>query len=367
MGVLFYQGRDAVVVADAASGKIVLWNPAAERLFGYSADEAVGADIALLVPPRLLAAHRGGLARYVATGHGPLIDSHQPFELPAVRKDGSELAVEMTLAPLPASLVPGRLVFAVIRDVTARKQAEQEAGRLNAEKVAALEAADRLKDEFLSVISHELRTPLGFITGFASILEDEVPGPLTPEQLSYVKRILAGADRMLGLVDNLLDMGKMAAGKFRIAPAPVAYDSVVAEALEPLEEIAAGRGIALEADVAVPEEVSIDGRRIGQVVSNLVDNALKYSRVGSAVRVKAFRRGRTVVTEVSDQGAGIALADVPKLFRPFGQLDSGSSRVHGGTGLGLSICKAIVEAHGGEIGVRSTPGQGSTFWFTLPV
>ena len=134
-----------------------------------------------------------------------------------------------------------------------------------------------------------------------------------------------------------------------------------------MRPLAQQKDLRLDADARAVETLCIDGKRVGQVIYNLISNAIKFTAAGGSVRVTTYRRGDHVVTEVADSGIGIAPEDVPKLFTRFKQLDMSSTRAAGGTGLGLSIAKALVEAHGGEIGVRSEPGKGSTFWFTLPV
>jgi signal transduction histidine kinase len=231
---------------------------------------------------------------------------------------------------------------------------------------AELRQADHAKDEFLSVISHELRTPLNFIMGFASILEDEIAGPLNSQQHEYLGKINDGADRMLMLVNDLLDFAKLQAGKFTLAPETTAYPALVSEVVGSMRPLANQKGLQLSMDLRADETLHIDGKRVGQIIYNLVSNAIKFTPKGGQVRVTTFRENGYVRTEVSDTGIGIATEDVPKLFTRFKQLDMSATRQAGGTGLGLSIAKALVEAHGGEIGVKSEPGQGSTFYFTLP-
>jgi signal transduction histidine kinase len=231
---------------------------------------------------------------------------------------------------------------------------------------AELRQADRAKDEFLSVISHELRTPLNFIMGFASILEDEIAGPLNSQQHEYLGKINDGADRMLMLVNDLLDFAKLQAGKFTLAPETTAYPALVSEVVGSMRPLAIQKGLQLNTDLRADEALHIDGKRVGQIIYNLVSNAIKFTPKGGSVRVTTFRENGHVRTEVTDTGIGIATEDVSKLFTRFKQLDMSATRQAGGTGLGLSIAKALVEAHGGQIGVRSEPGKGSTFYFTLP-
>ncbi len=264
-------------------------------------------------------------------------------------------------------------VFGACLDVTEAKLAEAEILRQSAELSKANEAlrmADRYKDEFLSVISHELRTPLNFITGFASILDDEVPGPLNATQHEYLDKILIGSDRMLSLVNNLLDMSRLQAGKLNLVCMETAFEPLVCEVIGSLKPLADDLQVRLIPEFEALPQLHADPQRIIQVLTNLVDNAIKFSPQGGTVRVTSFVRGTTdpeLVTEVSDTGEGIAPEDLGKLFQRFQQADMSSTRKASGTGLGLSIAKALVEAHGGTIGVRSELGKGSTFWFTLPL
>ncbi|HEY9720737.1 MAG TPA: ATP-binding protein [Oscillatoriaceae cyanobacterium] len=227
--------------------------------------------------------------------------------------------------------------------------------------------ADSYKDEFLSVVSHELRTPLNFITGFASTLDDEVQGPLNPQQHEALTKILSGSDQMLALVDNLLDLARIQSGKLDVAPEPTKYATLVRDALDHLRPLALRAGVTLRLEATDVGNLEIDGQRIAQVLINLVGNAIKFSRPGTEIRVSVRVQGDRVITEVADQGVGIAAEDLPRLFQRFGQLDMSNTRKVGGTGLGLAICRALVEAHGGEIHAYSQGlGKGSTFSFSLP-
>ncbi|MFN3430447.1 MAG: ATP-binding protein [Candidatus Sericytochromatia bacterium] len=254
-------------------------------------------------------------------------------------------------------------ILVLIAEVSDRHERD----RLQAEQIAQLQELDRYKDEFLSVISHELRTPLNFITGFASTLADEVQGPLNERQHEAIDKILNGSDRMLMLVDDLLDFAKIQSGRFDLAPQPTAYDGLVAEVLGLLRPLADQKRLIVETDVQVAVPASLDGSRIAQVLTNLLSNAIKFTDAGGCVTVRAFVRDGALVTEVEDTGCGIAPEHHDKLFTHFQQLDMSNTRQAGGTGLGLAISKALVEAHHGRIGLTSEPDRGSTFWFTLPL
>lgn len=225
---------------------------------------------------------------------------------------------------------------------------------------------DRLKDEFLSVVSHELRTPLTSIRGFTQMLGSDKTGRLNEKQHRCVERIESNGQRMHRLVNDLLDFAKIHAGSFSVAPEQVRYRPLVEEVVTLLHPMADEKRLEIEIDVQAPAAVSLDGHRIAQVITNLVGNSIKFTPAGGRIRIEAYTRGDELVTEVADTGSGIAAEDIPKVFKPFVQLDMSSTRKASGTGIGLSICKAIVEAHGGTIGLRSVLGAGTTFYFTLP-
>ncbi|HBN08457.1 MAG TPA: hypothetical protein DD435_07350 [Cyanobacteria bacterium UBA8530] len=232
--------------------------------------------------------------------------------------------------------------------------------------VTAIRQAERLKDEFLSAVSHELRTPLNAVFGFGSLLQDGIAGQLNEKQSDFVSKLLLGADRMLVLIDDLLDYARMQAGKFSVSPALTDYPSLVEELVSSFQPDALAKRIEMKTSVEVAVLVCLDRRRIIQVIANLLSNAIKFTPNGGKVQLRAFLKDDRLVTEISDSGHGISEEDLPKLFAPFKQLDMGMTRRVGGVGLGLSISKAIIQAHGGTIEARSGPGKGSTFSYSIP-
>ncbi len=235
------------------------------------------------------------------------------------------------------------------------------------EQAAELSMAVRYKDEFLSIVSHELKTPITAITGFAELLCEELSGHLTTPQKGYVAQISAGADRLLALVNDLLDMGRIQAGRFAIYPAPMDLAGVVEDAIAHLAALSRQRHQKLTVMLAdgLPE-LTADAERVRQVMLNLLSNAIKFTPERGRIEVHVRRERSAVRLEVRDTGPGIPKGLQPRIFERFTQIDTSATRLVGGTGLGLSISKAIVEGHGGAIGVESAPGEGSTFWFTLP-
>ncbi len=351
--------HDSISTRDAA-GRIKYWNRGAQVRYGWSGAEALGRVSHELLRTVFPVPREEIEAELARTGHweGHLVQTC---------KDGSKvIEASRWIARRDAA---GRIVAVLetSNDITGLERDRLDRERAERERLETLVATSRMKDEFLSVVSHELRTPLNFISGFARVLDDEVVGELNDRQHDCLRKIKEGSDRMLGLVRDLLDGAQIVAGKFQVRPACTRYEPVLEEALSSLEPLANEKGISLQCDVQVPNSVLMDGARIKQVVSNLVDNAIKFTNPGGRIDLRAWLQDQELVTEVVDTGDGIPAEDLAKLFTRFGQLDMSSTRKARGTGLGLSICKSIVEAHGGRIGVISQPGQGSTFWFTLPL
>ncbi|MFN3430132.1 MAG: sensor histidine kinase, partial [Candidatus Sericytochromatia bacterium] len=236
-----------------------------------------------------------------------------------------------------------------------------------ADAVAELRQLDELKRQFLNAVSHELRTPLSSIVGFGEFLKDEVGGPLAPIQQEFVHHIRTGSKRLQGLVDDLLDYAQMEAGSFRVEPRWTDLAPVVVEALESLTPQAIASKVTLVPELPDgPVEGEFDPARVEQVILNLVGNAIKFTPKGGTVRVSVGTEPGLLRLAVVDTGIGIPESVLSRLFDKFFQVDPSTTRRYGGTGLGLAIAKAIVEAHGGTIGVESAPGAGSTFSVTLP-
>lgn len=244
------------------------------------------------------------------------------------------------------------------------KQSLEELERAN----ECLRNLDRYKDEFLGTVSHELRGPLSLITGFAGLLNEGVEGSLTESQRESVWGILDAGESLTALVDDLLDMSAIQAGKLRLHPHafhfPDLLESVVCKHAILAE--ARQQSLTWEAPADLPA-VRADSQRIRQVLINLLGNALKYTPDGGSIRVRAMQDAEVLRCEVADSGIGISLDKQDEIFNRFSQLALDSFQAYRGTGLGLSIAKALIEAHQGEIGVSSHPGEGSVFWFTLPL
>lgn len=322
---------------------------------GFRLSEVLGHDILEFTPPRLRASVRAAYAALFENG------LPMQYESEVLGPDGQQLWFQAN-----AALLPGEGEALVITtDVTKLKCTSEALARKQAELAQAREL-ERLKDNFVNAVTHELRTPLSSIFGFAELLEDQLKGPLNADQLAFVRELQRAAQRLDNLVGDLLDYARMEAGTFRLRLAETDVRGKIRDTARSLEPQFRDAGLRLELGLPdAPLLVLADPQRIGQVLLNLMQNAVKFSPSGATIRVDAHQEGDRVVCSVTDQGPGIPPAEVPKLFRAFSQLEQGL-KMGVGTGLGLSISKAIVEAHAGAIGVRSTPGHGATFWFSLP-
>jgi protein-histidine pros-kinase len=347
---------DAMVIT-GTDGRIILVNGQAETLFGWSRAELLGKRIEVLIPERFKAAHPGHRDGFFAAPK--LRPMGAGMDLYALRKDGSEFPAEISLSPIKTP--EGVFVTAAIRDVSERKRVMEEENRRIAE-------ANRLKSEFLANMSHELRTPLNAIIGFSELMYHEKVGPLSEEHKEYLGDILTSARHLLQLINDVLDLTKIEAGKMQFRPEGLDPAQAVAEVKDILRGLAAQKRIAVETAVdGSLGRVFLDGGKFKQVLYNYLSNALKFTPEEGRVDVRLAPEGPGMFRlEVKDTGIGVDPKDLHKLFIEFVQLDSGSAKKQAGTGLGLALTKRIVEAQGGKVGVKSEPGKGSAFWATFP-
>ena len=335
-------------------------NPAF-KVLGYSEEE-------LLSRPFLDFVHEDDRAATVAQverlSHG---EPAVAFENRYRCKDGSYRTLMWSAAPDPSGFI-----YAAARDITDRKRTEEERAALNrllTERNAELMRVSRAKTDFLAMMSHELRTPLNSIIGFSEVLIDGKFGALNDKQTRYLNNVLQSGRHLLGLINDLLDLSKIEAGRLEMMLQPCAPRALAADAVVTLQPLATARRIKVTLDAGdggATLSVLADGVRLKQVLYNLLSNAIKFTRADGAVRVlcAASPEPGLVRLSVVDEGPGISPADMAKLFTPFNQLANAADL--GGTGLGLALTKQLVEAMGGKIGVHSELGRGSTFFVDLP-
>ena len=237
-----------------------------------------------------------------------------------------------------------------------------------AEQYRQVQEANRLKSEFLANMSHELRTPLNAIIGFSELLHDGKAGPIEQKHKEYMADILSSARHLLGLIDDVLDLAKIEAGRIALHPEPVDLSQLLLEARHAFETQAAQKGIQIATEIEPGATTALlDRGRLKQLLFNYLSNAVKFTSKGGRVAMRVRREGEELVIEVQDTGIGISAEDIPRLFVHFQQLDVSATKKYPGTGLGLAITRTMVEAQGGTVGVRSKPGRGSTFYARLPL
>jgi len=347
---------DMVYVKDTAS-RFLRINPAAAAWYGLADPAAAIGRTDHDIFPRAIADPLLAEERRLLAGQVAEINrlEHYPD-----RGDGGVwlLAIKVPVRDADGAIVG---LAGISRDVTAMKRSEQE---VLAAKEAA-EAASRAKSRFLANMSHELRTPLNAVLGYAHLLLDGLDGPLSPEQEADVRRIVAGADRLLALVDDVLDVARIEAGRLPLAVESVELAPLVEAVRDELGAQAAAKGLALVVDVPAGLRVEGDPVRLRQVLRNLAANAVKFTETGQ-VTISARAEGDRVAVSVADTGIGLAPEAIPAIFEPFRQADAGTNRRYGGSGLGLTIVSRLIDLHRGAIAVESLPGAGSTFTVTLP-
>ncbi len=352
---------NGIVISDARQPDmpIVFCNPAFERITGFTAEEAIGRNCRFLQGPETDQATLEILRRALREG------TECRVVLRNYRKDRSLFWNELTISPIRDA--SGRLTHFVgaQSDISDRKRIEEEVRAAN-DKLAR---ASRLKDEFLAAMSHELRTPLNAVLGFSEVLIDGVHGPVNEKQMRAIRNIQDSGRHLLSLINDILDLSKIEAGKERLMVDTVYLDVLCDASLQFVRPLAAKKNLrlSLALDPAIAT-VRGDERRLRQILANLLTNAVKFTPDGGQVglEVKPCPESEGVCFTVWDTGIGISPEDQAKLFQPFVQLDSKLSRQYSGTGLGLSLVLRLAEMHGGRVRLESTPGQGSRFTVSIP-
>jgi PAS domain S-box-containing protein len=358
------ESSDDAIISKDLDGIILSWNEGARRIFGWSAEEAIGKPITIIIPPDRLHEEPEILSRMRAG------ERVHHFGTIRVAKDGRQVYVSVSFSPMRNP--EGRIVGAskIARDITALKFAEQERQQLLERERAARLGAERasfMKDEFLATLSHELRTPLNAILGYAQLLGVGQPGANElAEGLQIIER---NARTQTRIIDDLLDMSRIISGKVRLDVQRLDLAAVVNAAIDTQRPAAEAKNIRLTAVLdPLVGPVRGDPARLQQVAWNLLSNAIKFTPKGGKVEVALERVNSHVEIIVSDTGEGISPEFLPQVFDRFRQAESATTRRHGGLGIGLSIVKQLVELHGGSVRAKSRGlGQGATFVVLLPL
>jgi PAS domain S-box-containing protein len=355
------ESSDDAIIGKSLDGIVTSWNAAAERLFGYTADEMIGQPIARIVPPDRM----DDVTQILQTiRSGGRVDH---FETERIRRDGQRLVVSLSISPIRDE--NGTVVGAskIARDVTDRKALDREREQLlgiTQRAWAQADAANRAKDEFLAMLGHELRNPLAAVRN--AIYSARLDASRTDRALEIASR---QTDQLAHLVDDLLDVANITRDRIRLNPQPVAIREVIERALDATRFLVESRRIELAVTLPDAEaRVVGDGARLEQVVTNLLTNAAKYTEPGGRIELTGERRGEDVVLRVRDNGVGIAPALLPRIFDLFVQAERGLDRAQGGLGIGLTVVQSLVSLHGGRVEARSEGlGHGAEFVVTLPL
>ena len=372
--VLLETAPDAIIEVDS-KGKFILVNAAAESIFGYTRQELMTLTVEALIPDSARAGHAAHRADY----HRNPVTRPMGIgmELTGRRKDGTEFPVEVSLSPVPSS--SGHHVTAIIRDVTERKRAvevlrgmrdqftkelEEKNTQLE-QRNKEVERANGLKSEFLASMSHELRSPLHTIIGFTDLLGEELDGPLNPKQKRFVENIHRDSQHLLEIINDLLDISKIEAGRLELRLEQFDAEQLVEEVLLSIRGQARSKSIEIETNFHPGAVVEADKLRFKQVLYNLLSNAVKFTLENGLIRILTKPSGSKLHVTVADSGIGITSKDQDAIFDKFYQVGSTTKGVREGTGLGLAITRQLVEKMGGKIWVESSPRQGSQFTFSV--
>jgi PAS domain S-box-containing protein len=361
---------DGIIVIDER-GMIEAFNPAAERIFGYPAQEVVGSNVKTLMPSPYHDEHDSYLAAFVTTGVRKVIGIGR--DALGRRRNGDMFPLELAVSE--TFTAEGRKFTGIVRDVTERKRVEDEVRKIHEELARAhthAVEANRTKSTFLANMSHELRTPLNAIIGYSELLQELADRDGRPNALPDLVKITKAGKHLLTLINDILDISKIEAGRMELCLETVLVPDLIQDLRATVAPLVASNGNSLEISSSdIPASLYTDVTRLRQCLLNLLSNACKFTKAG-AIRLIVERGtpgpdGECILFHVSDTGIGMTADQMAKLFQAFSQADASTTRRYGGTGLGLAITRKIARLMGGDVTVESNPGQGSTFTLRVPV
>lgn len=355
----FSSAPDAVIVINQEQ-EIIEWNPKAEVIFGYAADEVMAKPLAdIIIPFQYREAHEKGMQHFLKTGEGPVLNN--TIEITALHKNGYEFYIDLSISNVK---MEGTWVFiAFISDISERKKTEQNLIFKEAELLQA-RLLEEKKDEFISIASHELRTPLTTIKAYSQILLDlSKEGTYAPFH-GYLDKVDQCADKLNALLSELFDVSRIHAGKLSISRTDVAFDAFFTEVVGSMQHIIPTHNIVIEKNESCLAQ--IDVLRMEQVISNIINNAAKYSPGKKKIIVNSEKNDDTLTISFEDFGIGIPEEKIDKIFERFYRVDQ-TLRRFSGFGIGLYVSSEIIKQHGGKIWAQSKLGRGSTFYVSIPL
>jgi len=365
--VLVESAPDAVIQVDR-DGRIILVNRMTEKLFGYTREELLGQAVEILLPEDFPSTLATGRSSHRLPPRESRADG--VFTIQGRRKDGSRLLVEINVSAVESR--EGFSTAAIIRNIGERGAVEDQL-RAMQEKFSSelrllkeVERADRLRADLLNDMSHEFRTSLDHLIGFAELLAEELKGPLNDDQMRFVQHIHADSMQLLNLLNDVLDLGKIEAGRLELRSETFQVSAAVEDVLSSICLRGEAKSIQFETKLAARVTLQADYQRFKQILSNLLSNAVKFTPERGKIRIAAMLRGDFVEIGVSDSGIAVPRDRRQSVFDKFHQMGATVRSLREGTGPGLAITKALVEQHGGRIWIESKPGKGSRFAFTIP-
>jgi PAS domain S-box-containing protein len=357
-GIIAYSAKDAVIMLDD-EGKVLFWNPAAERIFGYSESEIAGKKLErFIIPEKYIKAHQDGYQRFTKNKSDGFVS--KTLELTGLRKDGEEFPLELSLSSYKKG--ESWQAVGIIRDITDRKKVEL---KLYQAKVNA-EDATAIKDKFVSLVAHDLRAPFSSILGLIEILLKDKTEPLTSKQRQILERTKKGGKHLVGMIDKLLNINHLRTGRIHLNKMFHDLRRTTHNFTETLSYMAESKGITVTNDTAKNTRIYTDFSLLGEVIQNLVSNAIKFCEPGDTIRIYSIQNEKTVLV-VEDTGVGMDDEFLLNLFKSEVKTSRTGTAGEVGTGLGLPFCHDIMLACGGNLRVESEKGKGTSFFAELPI